>query len=203
MRGKSMKKLLKPGTRPGARAQHGMGLVELMIAMVVLLVGLMALLELSLVATYTNNKNSKDTSATLLAQMVLEQVSSQHPDSSATITLTDCANVAHTVATAGGTGPAGAGANLDTSASSATYGSIDWSQQPNTVAANYSMVYTDCNANGRQTTYDVRWNIATISVNETRLITVSARQLSSWNTKTGGGGLRFALPVTLRGIGGP
>jgi Tfp pilus assembly protein PilV len=180
-----------------------MGLVELMLAMVVLLVGLTALLELSVIATYSNNKNSKDTSATLLAQMVLEQVSSQHPNSTATITLTDCANVAHTVATAGGAAPAGSGANLDTSAGSATYGFIDWSQQSSTIASNYSMIYTDCNANGHQTTYDVRWNITTVSVNETRLITVSARQVSSWNTKAGGGGMRFALPVTLRGIGGP
>jgi hypothetical protein len=174
-----------------------------MIAMAVLLVGLTALLGLSLVATYTNNKNSKDTSATLLAQLVLEQVSSQHPNSTATITLTDCANVAHTVATAGGAAPSGVGANLDTSNTSPTYGLIDWSQQSTNVAANYSMVYTDCNTNGHQTTYDVRWNITTISTNETRLITVSARQVSSWNTKAGGGGLRLALPITLRGIGGP
>jgi type II secretory pathway pseudopilin PulG len=180
-----------------------MGLVELMIAMVVLLIGLTALLELSIAAAYTNNKNSKDTSATLLAQMVLEQVSSQHPASTATITLTDCANVAHTVATAGGAAPTGQGANLDNSAASQTYGFIDWSQQFNNVAANYSMLYTDCDPNGHQTTYDVRWNITTVSANETRLIIVSARQLNSLTNKAGGGGLRFALPVTLRGIGGP
>jgi hypothetical protein len=180
-----------------------MGLAELFVALAVLLVGLTALLELCLAAAYTNNKNSKDTSATLLAQMVLEQVSAQHPDYTATITLTDCANVAHTVATAGGASPSGLGANIDTTATSATYGMIDWSQQASAVTANYAMQYTDCAPNGRQTVYDVRWNIITVSANETRLITVSARQLSSWNTKSGGGGLRLALPVTLRGIGGP
>jgi Tfp pilus assembly protein PilV len=180
-----------------------MGLLELFTAMAVLLIGLTALLELCLAATYSNNKNSKDTSATLLAQMVLEQVSSQHPDSAATITLTDCANVAHTVATAGGALPNGIGASLDTNAADSTYAMIDWSQQANTITANYSMSYTDCDTNGRQTVYDVRWNIMTVSANETRLITVSARQLSSWRSKGGGGGLRLALPVTLRGIGGP
>jgi type II secretory pathway pseudopilin PulG len=185
------------------KGQSGIGLIELFIALAVLLVGLTALLELCLAAAYTNNKNGKDTSATLLAQMVLEQVSSQHPDSTATITLTDCANVAHTVATAGGAGPNGAGANIDVNVADPTYGMIDWSQLPANVTANYQMQYTDCAANGRQTVYDVRWNIITISANETRMITVSARQLSSWNTKSGGGGLRLAIPVTLRGIGGP
>ena len=188
-----------------AAGQRGVGLIELMIASVILLVGLTALLELCIAASYTNNKNGKDTSATLLAQMVLEQVASQHPDSTQTITLTDCAvpPAAHTVATAGGVAPNGSGANLDTNAGSPTAGLIDWSQQFNTITAGYSMQYTDCDPNGRQTVYDVRWNIITVSANETRLITVSARPVSTFNTTAGGGGLRFALPVTLRGLGGP
>lgn len=61
------------------------------------------------------------------------------------------------------------------------------------------MSYVDCSvAGGTRTTYDVRWNVMTISANNSRLITASARQLSS----TSLGGLRFALPVNLRGIGG-
>jgi len=59
------------------------------------------------------------------------------------------------------------------------------------------MVYTECETNGRQTTYDVRWNIQTFTTN-TRLITVGARQ----NTRTAAGGLRFAIPITLKTIGG-
>ena len=192
--------------KSGAGAeQRGVGLIELLIASVVLLVGLTALLELCIAAAYTNNKNSKDTSATLMAQMVLEQVASQHPDSVQTITLTDCAvpAVDHTVATAGDVAPNGIGANLDTTVNSPTAGLIDWSQPFNAITAGYSMQYTDCDPNGRQTVYDVRWNIITVSPNETRLITVSARPISGFNTKAGGGGLRFAIPVTLRGLGGP
>lgn len=185
------------------KSQSGIGLIELFLALAVLLVGLTALLELCLAAAYTNNKNSKDTSATLLAQLVMEQVSSQHPDATNTATVTDCLQVAHPVANLGAAGPAGAGATIDTNNASPTYGMIDWSQPAANVPANYSMLYTDCAPNGRQTVYDVRWNIITISTNETRMITVSARQLSSWNTKAGGGGLRLAIPVTLRGIGGP
>ena len=174
-----------------------------MIASVILLVGMTALLELCIAAAYTNNKNSKDTSATLLAQMVLEQVASQHPDSTQTIKLTDCVGVDHTVATAGGAAPNGSGANLDTGANSPTAGLIDWSQSFSSITSDYSMQYTDCDPNGRQTVYDVRWNIITVSANETRLITVSARPINTINTTAGGGGLRFAIPVTLRGLGGP
>lgn len=174
-----------------------------MIAAVVLLVGMTALLELCITAAYTNNKNSKDTSATLLAQMVLEQVASQHPDSTQQINLTDCANGVHPVATAGGAAPNGSGANLDINANSPTAGLINWNQPFGNIPGGYSMQYTDCDPNGRQTVYDVRWNIITVSQNETRLITVSARPISQINTAAGGGGLRFAIPVTLRGLGGP
>lgn len=182
---------------------RGIGMVELILAMAILAVGLAAVLELILNAAYISNKNGKDTSATLVAQTVLEQISSQSPNSTATDSLTDCTGTVNSVATAGGAAPNGTGANLDTNNTSPTYGLIDWSQSYNNIPANYAMQYTDCDANGHQTVYDVRWNIITVSSNETRLITVSARQVSSFTTKAGGGGLRFAIPVTLRGVGGP
>lgn len=185
------------------RGSSGLGMIELMMALAILLVGLTALMGLCVVATYSTNRASRDTSATLLAQMVLEQISSQHPDSTATITLTDCASAAHTVATAGGAAPSGTGATLNATAGGPAYGMIDWSQGATAVPANYSMNYTDCGVNGHQTTYEVRWNIITVSANETRMIVVSARQLTSVSNTSGGDGLRFALPVTLRGIGGP
>jgi hypothetical protein len=58
------------------------------------------------------------------------------------------------------------------------------------------MRYVDCALNGRQTIYEVRWNVMTIDIN-TRLITVSARQSGTIN-----GGPLFMMPITLRGIGG-
>jgi len=66
------------------------------------------------------------------------------------------------------------------------------------VPAGFGMQYVDCNQNGAQTKYDVRWNVMTVTANSTRLITASARLWGS----TGGGGLFFAVPVTLRTIGG-
>jgi Tfp pilus assembly protein PilV len=198
-----MRSRLNSHSRETSKDQRGIGLAELIVAIAILFVGLTAILELALNAAYISNKNGKDTSATLVAQTVLEQISSQSPNSTATDSLTDCTGTVNTIATAGGAAPNGTGANLDTSNTSPTYGLIDWSQQFSNITANYAMKYTDCDANGHQTVYDVRWNIITISANETRLITVSARQLSSLTNTAGGGGLRFAIPVTLRGVGGP
>lgn len=199
-----MRMRLNSNLRRSGKHKRGIGLIELILAMGILAVGLAAILELILNAAYISNKNGKDTSATLVAQTVLEQISSQSPNSTATDSLTDCTGTVNTIATAGGAASSGgAGANIDTSTSSPTYGLIDWSQSFSNITTNYAMQYTDCDANGHQTVYDVRWNIITISTNETRLITVSARQVSSFTNKAGGGGLRFAIPVTLRGVGGP
>jgi len=46
------------------------------------------------------------------------------------------------------------------------------------VPANYKMQFVACGNGGRQMTYEVRWNIQTVTAN-TRLITVSARPLAS------------------------
>jgi hypothetical protein len=150
----------------------------------------------------TDNKNSKDTSATLLAQMVIEQISAQHPNSTATISITDCAGNAWTIATAGGASPNGTGATLVTSSTSAGYGSIDQTQAYSSITANYAMKYVDCGGTGNtgvSTTYDVRWNVMTIDTNYTRLVTASARPLNA----NALGGLSFALPVNLRAVTGP
>ena len=186
------------------RSQAGMTLIELMIAMVVLAVGLGALSNLFIAAALSNNKNSRGTTATLLAQLVLEQISSQSPSSTATILLTDCTGNRWAVATTGGPAPAGAGARLDAAPADYNYGGIDPTQAyaavpPATnVVPGYAMQYVDCGAGGTQSTYDVRWNVINIDGN-TRLITVSARQLGPSNVL---GGVLYAMPVTLRGIGG-
>lgn len=182
-------------------SQAGMSLIEMLIAMIVLSVGMTSLMFLFLQTSYSNNRNSKDSSGTFLAQMVLEQISAQNPNSSQPITVTDCTQTHWTVASTPGAAPNGAGANLVTSSSNLAYGGIDQTQAINNITQNYEMQYTDCPVNGQQVVYDVRWNVMTISPNTTRLITVSARQLNSPTSQLGGP--RFAIPVTLRGIGGP
>ena len=180
--------------------ERGATLIELMVAMFVLAVGMGAVLVLFMNATVSNNKNLRDTSSTLLAQMILEQISSQHPNSTAGIIVTDCTGAQWTVASAGGAAPDGQGANLDQNPASATYGGIDQTQAYNAIAANYAMQYTDCATNGQQSVYEIRWNVITITANSTRLITVSARQANSPSNQLGGA--KFAMPVTVRAIGG-
>jgi prepilin-type N-terminal cleavage/methylation domain-containing protein len=182
------------------RPQRGVTLIELMIAMVVLAIGFGGLCTLISGTVASNNKNSKDTSSTLLAQMVIEQISSQHPNSTTTISVSDCAGHTWTVATAGGAPPNGAGANLIMDPSSFGYGGIDQTQAVGAIPAGYAMQYMDCSNNG-PTTYDVRWNVMTVDSNYTRLVTASARPITA-NVNALGGQF-FALPVTLRAISGP
>jgi prepilin-type N-terminal cleavage/methylation domain-containing protein len=184
------------------KSQAGMTLVELMIAMAILAVGLGGLVNVLVVAMETDNRNSKDTSATLLAQMVLEQISAQHPNSNLPISITDCAGNAWTISTTPGSSPNGAGATLVTNSSSSGYGGIDETQAYSNITANYAMKYVDCGGVGNvgvPTTYDVRWNVMTVDANYSRLITVSTRP-SGANAL---GGIQFALPVNLRMVAGP
>jgi len=178
-----------------------MTLVELMVALSILAIGMGALTNLLVMAIETDNRNSKDTSATLLAQMVIEQISAQGPNLSNTIPVTDCQGTVWNIATAGAASP-GAGANLVTSSNAAGYGGIDQTQAYSNITANYAMKYVDCGGVGNTgvpTTYDVRWNVITIDANYTRLVTASARPVNA----TGLGGIQFALPVNLRGVSGP
>jgi len=183
-------------------SQRGMTLIELMIAMVILAVGLGGITNLLVIAVATDNKNSKDTSATLLAQMVIEQISAQHPNSNAAISITDCAGNAWTIATTAGASPNGFGATLITASSTFGYGGLDQTQSSASVPANYGMQYVDCGGAGNtgvSTTYDVRWNIMTINASYTRLVTASARPLNA----NALGGKQYALPVNLRSVAGP
>ena len=178
--------------------QRGSSLIELMIAMLVLATGLGALTTLITACMITDNRNSKDTSATLLAQKVIEELSAQNTNSTNAVLLTDCAGNNWTIPSTQGTpGPSGQGAALATSASSPYYGGIDFNQALGSVPAGFSMQYVDCDANGTQTTYDVRWNVMTVTANSTRLITASAKQNGSARD-----GLHYAIPVTLRAVGG-
>ena len=121
-----------------------MSLIELMIAMVVLAIGLGGITILLVIAIGTNNRNSKDTTATMLAQLVIEEIGSQDPNSGIlTIPITDCAGNAFNIAVTGGAAPAGTGAALVTGATLANYGSIDQTQAVAAIPAGYQMNYVD------------------------------------------------------------
>jgi Tfp pilus assembly protein PilV len=181
--------------------QRGSMLLELLIAIVVLAIGMGGLLVLLVSAMYTNNRSGNDTSSTMLAEHILEQISAQPANLSAALSITDCAGTGWSVSTAGavnGFGNSGSyggnGAQLTSNAA------VDWTQDYASVPTDYKMKYVACGAGGRQITYDVRWNIVSLNStnNSSRMIIVSARPLGDATV----GGLRYVVPANLRTIGG-
>jgi Tfp pilus assembly protein PilV len=162
------------------RRDAGMTMIELMIAGVVLIVGFLGITVLITTAIAGNARNRNDSSGTMLAQMVMEQISSALKNSGTTRSVTDCAGNNFTISAVGSSG--GSGASLSGS-------TIDFTAAQVT---NYSMNYVVCNATGRRATYDVRWNVQTLATGPT-LVTVAARPRgASTDLK------RFAIPVSLR-----
>jgi prepilin-type N-terminal cleavage/methylation domain-containing protein len=181
-------------------SQRGMSLVELMIAITVLAVGLGALMGIFSTSIMLNQRAKGDTNGTMVAQAVLERIAGQPATSNAILTLTDCTaggGVVWNIATAAAAAP-GNGAALD-----ANTGGIDFTQAYAAVPNNYKMLYVACGAGGRQTTYDVRWNVQTITGSaNTRMITVSARPQAMATAGGRNQALLYAQPITLRTIGG-
>jgi len=178
--------------------ERGSLLIETLIAMIVLAIGLGGLFSLLAASMYTNDRSGADTRSTMLAEHVIEQIDSQLANQSLPLTITDCAGTTWTIntaSTAKGTGSGGSyggnGANL-TSA-----GIIDWTQSYASVAPNYAMKYVACGNGGRQTIYDVRWDVITLST-YTRMTVASARPLGNQSIHD----LRFITPANLRTIGG-
>ena len=173
-------------------------LIELLIAMVVLTIGLGGLLALMVSSMYADNVASKDTSSTMVAEHVLEQISAQPANAIANLTITDCAGTGWSINTTGTVrGGGSGGANGGNGASLTAAGIIDWTQTYATVPANYAMKYVACGSGGRRSVYDVRWDVLTMS-NYSRIIVVSARPSGSPVV----GGLHYVVPVNLRTIGG-
>ncbi len=185
--------------------QRGFMLIELLISMVVLTVGLGGLLILMISALHTDNRSGGDTSATMVAEHVIEQISAQPANSPNLIPFTDCAGTVWNVNPVGAAiGAAGTGANGGNGADltpgptpGGPAGIIDWTQAYAGVPANYKMQWVACGAGGRQTTYDVRWNVISLST-YSQLVVISARPAASAQS----GGLRFVMPVNLRTVQG-
>jgi len=160
-----------------------MTLIELMIAAVVLIFGMLSIMGLLMLAIGNNSRSKVDSGATMLSQAVLEQISAKlvggGPGS-----ITDnngCDGTGNTWTIAYGQG----GANL-------VAGKIDFvGQAQGAVPGNYYMNYVECNNNVKMT-YDVRWNIQAVGTT-TYLVTVGARPFNTMPTR-----FSFSLPVTMR-----
>ncbi len=178
------------------RAESGMTLLELMIAITVLALGLgggMALLSTSIA---TNNRNKMDTTATTLSQMVLEQILGLGANATSTFTLTDCVGNSFTIDPS--TSSTGRGAAITSS------GDIDYTGaiSPGT---GYNMNYTVCKAAGQYNIYDVRWRITTLASTGTSIyrkqVVVASRPIGGASTGTYSQ-IYYAAPITLKGVAG-
>ncbi len=110
------------------------------------------------------------------------------PPGAPTPTLSDCTGASTTITASGS--PTGSGGTLLSS------GDIDFSQTAGSSGdpAGYYMLYTACGSGGRQSTYDVRWNIKTPSP-YAELVTVSAKLRGSNNNL-----VLFSPSVTIRSM---
>lgn len=180
------------------RRESGMSMIELMIAMTVLAVGVAGILGLVLLAMISDNRNKHDTTATMAAQAVLEQIEAIPANTTGTITMTDCSGAAFTV----GLGSAAVGT---IGANTTAAGAIDWTQAQGAVTANYRATFNACAPNNQLVKYDVRWNIQTLYTGPagpyTKIVTVSARPQAA-NTVGNFTQRDWALPVTLRTVVG-
>jgi len=168
----------------------GFTLIETLMAAAILSVGMMAGMALIITAMANDSRSKNDTSSTVLTQMTIETIAAVSANATTSMTIVDCnpntSSASHTISTTGSS--SGAGAPL-------TNGLIDFTQA---TVSNYSMTYYGCQAStsDRQMTYDVRWNIQTLTTN-TKLVTVAAKEI--------GGSTRgnfFTVPVTLKMIVG-
>ncbi len=81
--------------RTAKSSQSGMSLIEMMIACVVLLVGVLAMAALIPLAIGTNSKNRQSSNSTVIAQMLMEKILSV-PPGAPTPTLSDCTGASTT-----------------------------------------------------------------------------------------------------------
>ena len=193
------------------KAERGMTLVELLIALFILAFGLGAIMLLITTAVAANTGSKLDTSGTMLAQMVAEQIGSVPASTGAAVTITDCTGLVTAIATAGGAAPNGAGALL-IAAGQPRAGDINWTGQAfAAVPANYRMTYTACGTAGTRQVYEVRWNIVNLfnmgppAQVATKMVTVSARRREQPGAGSRAAGLNriaFGTPVTIRTIVG-
>jgi len=163
-------------------------MVETLAAATILVIGSLSMIALVVSSIATNNRNKIDSTQTMLAESILEQINSTLIGSG-TSTLVDCAGNAWTIFT--GTSTGSAGARLSGS-------SIDYTETtpPSGYVMNY-VVNTPCSNSGAlQGTYDVRWHVDVVGgagVTNTYLLTVGAKLRTH-----GEGNKFFSLPVTLR-----
>lgn len=170
---------------------RGFSLIELMFAVFVLATAVVGSMLMIVVGIGRNGSNRMDTTATNVAQTVLEDLAAVPPQVPPPPTpvlahITDCTGNALTFTTAVGGAPLSPSGN----------GDIDFQ---NPAPPGYQVNYTVCGTNGLRAVYDVRWRIDPVGASGfAHLITIAARQPMAVKNGT----LVYIPPVTLRTIVG-
>lgn len=167
-------------------------MIETLMAATILVIGSLGMVGLIVRSIATNNRNKLDSTQMMLATSIAEQINSTIIGSG-TSTLTDCADVSHTIDTQQG------GANLSGASINFTENIYAYLTKNN-----YHMDYvlrTPCSSSGTpQGTFDVRWHVDIVgSVNDTNtfMLTIGAKLKSH-----GEGNLFFSSPVSVRVMSG-
>jgi len=197
------------------RRDSGITMIETLMAAAILVIGSIGMLSLIIASIATNNRNKMDSTQTMLAQSILEQVASTFTPNNGpgTSSLVDCAGNTWTIDTtttgSTDTGSALSGSSVDYSETSPPalwhmnyVMATSCNATPTVIAScldstgmNYTTTTTPCSATGSTGlgTYDVRWHLMKLGSTQTYLITVSAKLKGH-----GEGNQYFSLPVTLR-----
>jgi Tfp pilus assembly protein PilV len=169
-------------------SQAGISLIETLIAMVVLAISSLGVIGLVWTSILMNNRNKVDSTQTMLAQSIIEQVNATIIGSENSA-LTDCAGTTWTISTS----PTPGGAALSN-------GNIDFTET--SPPTNYHMTYVvnvPCASDGKlQATYDVRWHVDIVGQSagtptNTYLVTVGARRQNATDNL-----LVDSSPISLR-----
>lgn len=170
----------------GNKKSEGFSLIELIFAIAVLAIAVLGSLAMVVLGIGRDGGTRMDTTATNVAQTVLEDITTALPTADPVIKITDCANNTLQITTAVG------------GAATLPNGDIDFTSA---AVDGYSGTYTMCSstANTPSVTYDVRWRIDPVPGSTfAKLVTVAARQ-PFMATK---GTVNYIPPVTLRTIAG-
>lgn len=182
----------------------GFSLIELLLAMIVLVIGLLGGMIVILTAIACNAQNRFDTAAVALTQSTMDRIIVLTTSSASQSTdVTDCTGTVHSVNTVGGDYPGPGAPIIDIAATATGLQSIDFTASP---VAGYQMLYTLCAGNGvgNQQVYDVRWNVINTTAGNTnaQLVYVAAKNVTESGNGLQGQSKFFSMPITLRGIRG-
>ena len=167
--------------------ESGVSLIETMVASFILIAGSMGMIALIVASIATNNRNKMDSTQTMLAESILEQINSTF-NGNGVSAIADCSGTSWTIdTTIPGSGSVG---------SRLSGAAIDYTETnpPTGYHMDYVMRAPCATSGVIEGTYDVRWHLDQIgAATNTYMIIVSAKLKNH-----GEGNKVFALPVTLR-----